>query len=87
MSDRHHHDIGGEDCGPVVRDETPLTHWQWESEAVCALMGEGRHGSLTLDRLRRASEKLGVELYDRGVHERRTDGAIAQVRARREAEA
>ena len=66
-----YHDIGGRDFGPVERDETPMTHWQWESEAVRGLMGSGEHDYLTLDKLRRTFEEFGEDLYDRGFHQRR----------------
>lgn len=67
-----YHDIGGRDLGPVVRDETPMSHWQWESEAVRALMGSDRHPFLTLDKLRRTYEEFGEAKYSRGFHQRRT---------------
>lgn len=76
MSARHYHDIGGEDLGPVVRDETPLAHWEWESEAVRALMGTDPHPYLTLDKLRRAFETFGEDLYDTGFHARRTHSMV-----------
>ena len=72
----NYHDIGGRDLGPVERDETPLTHWQWESEAVRALMGSERHPYLTLDELRRVFEEFGEDLYGEGFHERRTHSMI-----------
>ena len=71
-----YHDVGGRDLGPVLRDETPMTHWQWESEAVRALMGTEANPYLTLDKLRRAFEEFGEELYDRGFHQRRTASMI-----------
>jgi hypothetical protein len=71
-----YHDIGGRDLGPVVRDETPLAQWQWESEAVRALMGSERHPFLTLDKLRRTYETFGEDLYDRGFHQRRTESMV-----------
>ncbi|MEO1201690.1 MAG: nitrile hydratase [Pseudomonadota bacterium] len=76
MAEANYHDIGGRDFGPVVRDETPLAQWQWESEAVRALMGDERRPYLRLDRLRRAFEEFGEERYSRGFHERRTDSMI-----------
>lgn len=76
MSARHYHDIGGEDHGPVVREETPLAHWQWESEVVRALMGSEKRPYLTLDKLRRTFETFGEDLYDRGFHERRTESMV-----------
>lgn len=71
-----YHDIGGQDLGPVVRDETPMAHWQWESEAVRALMGSDRHPYLTLDKLRRSYEEFGEDKYNRGFHQRRTESMV-----------
>ena len=71
-----YHDVGGRDLGPVVRDETPMAHWQWESEAVRALMGTEANPYLTLDKLRRAFEEFGEDLYDRGFHQRRTASMV-----------
>lgn len=71
-----YHDIGGRDLGPVVRDETPMSHWHWESEAVRALMGSDRYPFLTLDKLRRTYEEFGEAQYDRGFHQRRTASMV-----------
>jgi hypothetical protein len=60
----------------VIRDETPLAHWQWESEAIRGLMGTGRHDFLTLDKLRRTFEEFGEELYDRGFSQRRVASMV-----------
>ncbi|PWR02088.1 hypothetical protein DKT77_13465 [Meridianimarinicoccus roseus] len=80
MTDRpaqkRYHDIGGADFGAVTRDETPMSQWQWESEAIRALMGSERHPYLTLDKLRRTYEEFGEELYERGFHQRRTASMV-----------
>ncbi|MEM8664647.1 MAG: nitrile hydratase [Pseudomonadota bacterium] len=72
----NYHDIGGQASAPVESDERPLTHWQWESEAVRYLMGSERHPYLTLDELRRVFEEFGEDLYSEGFHERRTHAMI-----------
>jgi len=76
MAERGYHDVGGADLGPVVRDERPLKHWEWESEGIRSLMGSARHPYLTLDELRRVFETFGEELYERGFHERRVESMI-----------
>ncbi len=76
MPERGYHDIGGADFGPVLKEEPPLKHWEWESEGIRSLMGSGRHHYLTLDELRRVFETFGEDLYERGFHERRVESMI-----------
>lgn len=71
-----YHDLGGRDFGPVVRDETPMAHWHWESEAVRALMGSAQHPYISLDKLRRTYEEFGEARYSRGFHQRRTESMV-----------
>lgn len=72
MSERHYHDIGGEPAGPVVRDERPLQHWEWETEAIRGIL-EKKSRLVSLDEIRRCFETFGYDKYGRGFYERRTE--------------
>ena len=61
---RRHHDMGGQDAGPV--DPTGHNHAPWEKrvDAIMRLVGDEKRQLLRVDELRRGIEELGPGVYD-----------------------
>ena len=61
---RRHHDMGGQDAGPV--DPTWHNHAPWEKrvDAIMRLVGDEKRQLLRVDELRRGIEELGPGVYD-----------------------
>lgn len=76
MTQRGYHDIGGLPAEPVERIEAPMKHWEWETEAIRAVLGDSKRQLVSLDEIRRLFETFGEEKYYRGFHERRTEAMV-----------
>lgn len=58
-----YHDIGGDDAGPIPKEELPFLHWEKQTEAVRNLLGDGTRRIVSLDEMRRGFENFGAERY------------------------
>jgi hypothetical protein len=54
---RNYHDMGGQDAGPIDREEHPLAYWEKRVEALISVLGA--KGLTRSDEGRRALETLG----------------------------
>lgn len=61
---RGYHDIGGDPAGDIPMVELPWMHWEKQSEALRALLGDGTRRLVSLDELRRGFESFGAEKYE-----------------------
>lgn len=68
-----YHDIGGEQAGRVERFEESWLYWQKLSEALRNVLGDARRNLVSVDEVRRMFETFGVEKYNLGFYERRTE--------------
>jgi hypothetical protein len=60
---RNHHDMGGEQAGPVARSEHDYGLWEKRVDALLALLTSKQR--MNVDELRRNIEGLGAEAYNR----------------------
>lgn len=60
---RGYHDIGGDEAGPVPKEELPWLHWEKQVEAVRNLLGDGTRRIIALDEMRRGFESFGEDKY------------------------
>lgn len=60
---RGYHDIGGDDAGPVPKEELPWLHWEKQVEAIRNLLGDGTRRIVALDEMRRGFESFGEDKY------------------------
>ena len=58
-----HHDLGGREAGPCVRDEHAYEAWEQRVDALVVLLAY-KCDSLTIDELRRHIEDMGPVAYD-----------------------
>ncbi|MEO1207745.1 MAG: nitrile hydratase [Pseudomonadota bacterium] len=75
---RRKNDIGGAHSDPIDRTETPVKHWEMESDALRKVLGDPKRQLVSLDELRRAMEDLPQEAYDAGFFSRRIS-AMAEI--------
>ena len=61
---RRHHDMGGQDAGPVDPAEHNLAPWEKRVDAIMRLVGDEKRQLLRVDELRRGIEELGPGVYD-----------------------
>ena len=61
---RRHHDMGGQDAGPVDRAEHNHAPWEKRVDAIMRLVGDEKRQLLRVDELRRGIEELGPGVYD-----------------------
>lgn len=61
---RGYHDIGGDLAGDIPKVELPWLHWEKQTEAIRALLGDGTRRIVSLDEMRRGFESFGEEKYD-----------------------
>ena len=74
---RGYHDIGGEDAGPVPKDELPWLYWEKKVEAIRNLLGDATRRLVSLDELRHGFESFGIEKYQRySFYRRRLEALI-----------
>ena len=67
---RNYHDMGGQDAGPIDREEHTPTYWEKRVEALISVLAA--KGLTRSDEGRRALETLGAETYlNSGYSERR----------------
>lgn len=59
-----YHDIGGASAGEIPKVELPWLHWEKQTEAIRALLGDGTRRIVSLDEMRRGFESFGSEKYD-----------------------
>lgn len=66
MSDfgRRHHDMGGQDAGPVEAQEHDYAFWEKKIDAVRRLLADEKRQMFTVDEMRRGIEELGAKAYD-----------------------
>lgn len=58
-----YHDIGGDEAGPIPKEELPFLHWEKQTEAIRNLLGDGTRRIVSLDEMRRGFENFGAERY------------------------
>ncbi|RBW48070.1 SH3-like domain-containing protein [Marinobacter sp. F3R11] len=74
---RGYHDIGGEDAGPVPKEELPWLYWEKKVEAIRNLLGDATRRLVSLDELRHGFESFGIEKYQRySFYRRRLEALI-----------
>ena len=61
---RRHHDMGGQDAGPVDPAEHNHAPWEKRVDAIMRLVGDEKRQLLRVDELRRGIEELGPGVYD-----------------------
>lgn len=61
---RRHHDMGGQDAGPVDPTEHNQAPWEKRVDAIMRLVGDEKRQLLRVDELRRGIEELGPGVYD-----------------------
>jgi hypothetical protein len=75
MEPRRHHDLGGLDAGPVVRETHILEPWEARTDALVYLLIS--KGAFKTDELRREIESLGPDEYrDAGYYHRWLHGTV-----------
>lgn len=72
-----HHDVGGQEFGPIDRTEHELAFWEQQVDAVSAVLR--RHRLLKTDELRRAIEALPAEDYRRMSYYEKWSAAMAAI--------
>lgn len=63
MSGRRIHDMGGQEAGPVDRQDHKHEPWEKRMDAIRMLCS--KHGLLRVDEMRRNIEDLGPGAYDK----------------------
>lgn len=61
---RRHHDMGGQEAGPVDRSEHDYALWEKQVDAIMRLISGPERQIMTVDELRRGIEELGPGIYD-----------------------
>ena len=75
---RSHHDMGGQPAGAVERTEHDYSLWEKRVDAMLILLA-GKHLKLmTVDELRKNTEAIGPDAYDRMSYYERWIHSIAQ---------
>lgn len=64
MSLRRHHDMGGQDAGPVEATEHDYAMWEKKVDAIIRLLNKTDPQLLYVDEMRRGIEELGPGVYD-----------------------
>ena len=66
MSDfaRRHHDMGGQEAGPVEQGGHDYSMWEKRIDAIRRLLSDDKRRMMTVDELRRGIEELGAKAYD-----------------------
>ncbi len=72
-----HHDVGGQDFGPIDRSEHDLAFWEQQVDAVSTVLRQ--RGLLRVDELRRAIEALPAEDYRRMTYYEKWSAAMAAI--------
>ena len=67
MSERRHHDMGGQPAGPIQRTEHDYAEWERRVDAMAILLWaiKGGHKRISVDEHRKNIEALPPEAYDR----------------------
>ena len=75
---RMHHDLGGQDAGPV--DQADHSHPDWEKrvDALMMLLSNNKRRIIAVDELRRGIESLGSESYTKLTYYERWISSITQ---------
>jgi hypothetical protein len=74
---RSHHDMGGQEAGPVARGEHELAYWEKRVDALNAVLSA--HNLRRVDESRRAIEALAPDVYDRLSYYERWMAGIASL--------
>lgn len=65
---KRHHDMGGEEEGPVIDGGAQAEHvydpWEKRTDAILRLVSDKKRQLMTVDELRRGIEDLGPGAYD-----------------------
>lgn len=64
MSLRRHHDMGGQEAGPVEATEHDYAMWEKKVDAIIRLLNKTDPQLLVVDEMRRGIEELGPGVYD-----------------------
>lgn len=64
MSLKRHHDMGGDDAGPVEATEHDHALWEKKADAIIRLLNKTDPQLLCVDEMRRGIEELGPGVYD-----------------------
>jgi hypothetical protein len=73
---RGYHDIGGDEAGPIQKEELPWLYWEKQVEAIRNLLGDATRRLVSLDEMRHGFESFGVEKYSRYSFYRRRLAAL-----------
>ncbi|HJO75507.1 MAG TPA: nitrile hydratase subunit beta [Rhodospirillales bacterium] len=58
---RRHHDMGGQDAGPVDQSEHDHTAWEKRVDAIMRLIGDDKRKLVNVNELRRGTEGMDEE--------------------------
>jgi nitrile hydratase subunit beta len=58
-----YHDIGGQSAGQIPKVELPFQHWEKQTEAIRALLGDSTRRMVSLDEIRLGFESFGLDKY------------------------
>lgn len=64
MTIQRHHDMGGQDAGPVEPTEHDYAMWEKKVDAIIRLLNRTEPQLLRVDEMRRGIEELGPGVYD-----------------------
>lgn len=74
---RGYHDIGGDNAGPIPKEEHPWLYWEKKQDAIRNLLGDATRRLVSLDELRYGFESFGIEKYERfSFYRRRLEALI-----------
>jgi hypothetical protein len=77
VHERRFHDFGGQEAGPVCRDEHVYEPWEKQMDAIRVLCAQ--QGLCTSDELRRCIEDLGPGVYERSSYYERWCAALTNL--------
>jgi Nitrile hydratase beta subunit len=80
---RRHHDMGGQEAGPVDLHEHDYEHWERRVDALMMLLTFRNPSRLRVDELRQNIEALGPVAYDRLGYYERWMHSVTQVLVKR----
>src|SRR5438093_11090115 len=75
---RSHHDMGGEEAGPVQRTEHDYSLWEKRVDAMLVLLASKDRKLMTVDELRKNIEAIAPYAYDQMSYYERWIHSIAQ---------
>ena len=80
---RGYHDIGGDEAGPIPKEDLPWLYWKKKAEALRNLVGDATRRIVSLDELRYGFESFGIEKYNKySFYRRRLEALVDTLEAK-----